>query len=109
MASPLLFRAASANTLTDITKLSQRTSYDDILVLVLTVLGLIGYLLRGIVWDKQDPYHHVWFERPQESEAGARQREKKTRNIAEKLQEAVRTLFPISLGCSHVLTGVPSS
>lgn len=89
MASSTLSNTVSANTFTEIAKLSQSASYDDILVLIIIVLGSIGYLLRGIVWDKQDPYHHVWFERPQESEAGARQKKKRTRNIAEKLEEAV--------------------
>lgn len=89
MATSIISSAVSSNTFTDIVKLSQSASYDDVLVLILIILGSVGYLLRGIVWDKQDPYHHVWFERPQESGASARQMKKRTRNIAEKLEEVV--------------------
>jgi len=107
MASSILSNAVSANALTDIAKLSQSASYDDILVLILVFLGSIGYLLRGIVWHKQDPYHHVWFERPQESETGARQIRKRTRNIAEKLEEAVSAL-PLPQSCNKYSSAIGS-
>ena len=106
MASSILSCAVTASTFTDIAKLSQSASYDDILVLVLVILVSIAYLLRGIVWDKQDSCHHVWFERPQASGEGAKQAKKRTRNIAEKLEEAVSAPSHTSLVAYHgVITG----
>ncbi len=84
--------AVTSNTLTEIVKLSRSARNDDILVFVLVILASVGYLLRGIAWDKQDQYHHIWFERPQELGAAARQSKKRTRNIAQKLEEAVSTI-----------------
>jgi NADPH-ferrihemoprotein reductase len=62
-------------------------SYDDFLVLVILLAGSIAYIGRGTLWDKPDPYHHKWFERPQASVASLVAASKSTRNIAEKLAE----------------------
>ncbi|KAJ5762286.1 uncharacterized protein N7511_005668 [Penicillium nucicola] len=56
----------------------------------LAVLGGVsaGYLSRGLLWDKPDPYHHLWFERPQLKNGGQLgSASKETRNIAQKLEE----------------------
>ncbi|KAI9820784.1 MAG: hypothetical protein M1827_005155 [Pycnora praestabilis] len=92
MATSFISYAVSANTLSDLAKLSQSIALDDIAVLSVIALGTAGYLLRGIAWDKPDPYHHVWFERPQEKDAAGRQTKKETRNIAQKLEEAGKDL-----------------
>jgi NADPH-ferrihemoprotein reductase len=62
----------------------------------MAALGTVGiasaaYLLRGIVWDKPDPHHHIWFER-MGSKDGASSGPKATRDIAKKMEEAVSFL-----------------
>lgn len=47
-----------------------------------------AYMLNGIVWNKPDPYHDVWFRR-MESRSGVGGGGKATRNIAKKLEESV--------------------
>jgi hypothetical protein len=49
-----------------------------------------AYMLNGIVWNRPDPYHDVWFKR-MESRSGAGSGAKATRNIAKKLEESVST------------------
>ena len=75
-------------TISDLFYNTRGIGIDDFTALVLITLLTAGYFLRGIVWDKPDPYHHVWFERPQENAGAARNQE--TRDIAQKLEEAVR-------------------
>ena len=61
---------------------------DDVAAFTLIAILLTGYLLRGVVWDKPDPYRSVWFNKPQEADSEARGQE--TRDIAQKLEETVR-------------------
>ncbi len=70
-------------------EVSRGAAVDDVAVLGIFALFSAGYLTRGRLWDKPDPYHHLWFERPQDSQLGARNLKKETRNIAQKLEEAV--------------------
>ena len=51
---------------------------------------LLTYLSRGLLWDKPDPYRHVWFERPQFKDGAIIPQSQATRNIAKKLEETVR-------------------
>jgi len=62
---------------------------DDIFGLLVIAVASIAYLSRGLFWDKKDPLHHLWFEKPQ---AGLSERglESLDRNIATKLEESVR-------------------
>ena len=71
---------------------SKSAAYDDIAVLALLALGGAGYLTRGSLWDKPDPYHYKWFERPQESALAGRNIKRETRDIAQKLDETHRDL-----------------
>jgi NADPH-ferrihemoprotein reductase len=48
------------------------------------------YLLKGKAWDRPDPYHHIWFEKPQIADAPATTRVRETRDISQKLKETVR-------------------
>ncbi|KAE8144508.1 NADP/FAD dependent oxidoreductase [Aspergillus avenaceus] len=51
------------------------------------------FLSRGYLWDKPDPLHHLWFERPQLKNGGAiGSATKETRNIAKKLDESNKDL-----------------
>lgn len=68
--------------------LSKSAGYEDMAAMALVGAASAAYMFRGTLWDKPDPYHYKWFERPQElmgGRAGAQQ----TRNIAEKIQETV--------------------
>jgi NADPH-ferrihemoprotein reductase len=66
--------------------LIQRTQKDDVAFLALIVLAGIFYNLY--LKEKPDPYHHVWFERPQATDANAKGAD--TRDIGVKLEESVR-------------------
>ena len=71
-----------------LTKLHLYSGIDDVAAVVFFILGLITFLLRGILWDKPDPLHHLWFERRQELSVGFKQQTRKeTRDIAKKLDE----------------------
>jgi NADPH-ferrihemoprotein reductase len=70
-----------------IQQLIANPTYDDLLVLVILLAGGLAYATHGIFWDKPDPYHYKWFERPQGTVAGLVAASRSTRNIAEKLGE----------------------
>jgi NADPH-ferrihemoprotein reductase len=54
---------------------------------VIFLLGGLAYATHGTFWDKPDPYHNKWFERPQAAIASLAAGSRSTRNIAEKLAE----------------------
>ncbi|KAK6208668.1 NADP/FAD dependent oxidoreductase [Colletotrichum tabaci] len=56
----------------------------------LAAAGLLSaaYVLRGYAWDRPDPYEYIWYEKPQQDAAGGSSAaNKKSRNIAERLEE----------------------
>lgn len=72
----------------ELAKLPRSLNTDDVAALVFVIVGLAIHLLRGIVWDKPDPLHHLWFQRRQEEGEGFKQQaRKKTRDVAKKLEE----------------------
>lgn len=94
MANLLLSQPILNGTLSDILKDASRgAGYDDVAVLGFLALCSAGWMLRGTAWDKPDPYHYKWFERPQESQLSGKNIRKETRNIAQKLEETVRFFF----------------
>jgi NADPH-ferrihemoprotein reductase len=91
MAPSVLTEIARNGTFTAaLDQLSNNSGYDDYLVLGLLALGGVGFLTRGSVWDKPDPYHYKWFERPQEAFLNGNAAQYQTRNIAQKLDETAR-------------------
>ncbi|KAH7309301.1 NADPH-cytochrome P450 reductase [Rhexocercosporidium sp. MPI-PUGE-AT-0058] len=60
---------------------------DDAAFLALVLLCCIFYLK---IRDKQDPHHHLWFEKPQATASGGQKAE--TRDIGEKLEESKKDL-----------------
>jgi NADPH-ferrihemoprotein reductase len=68
----------------------RHTQKDDLVFLVLIILSGIFY--NVYIKEKPDPYHHVWFEKPQATDANAKAAD--TRDIAVKLEESVRTPPP---------------
>ena len=63
------------------------SSVGDFITLILLAFLGAAYLLRGIVWDKPDPYYYKYFERPQQLE-GSSSQQQATRNITQKLEES---------------------
>ena len=70
--------------------LPQYGSLDDFAAMAVLATLTALYLTRGIVWGKPNPYLHKMFESPQEKMGGLADSES-TRNIAEKLEQTVRT------------------
>lgn len=66
-----------------------RATYDDAAAGVLIALLSTGYSLRGIAWNKPNPYSYRWYERPQDNMPDDKSRQKITSNIAEQLEESV--------------------
>ena len=75
--------------LPQLVRLARNAALDDVAALGLVIIASAVYLLRGILWDKPDPFHYTWFERPQETDSEKKNLEKETRNIAQKLDETV--------------------
>lgn len=69
------------------------TSFLDLLALLFVGAGSVAYLFPQWTWNKPDPYHHIWFERPQQQEGGLNNASQTTRNIAQRLEELVRAIF----------------
>ncbi|CEI60576.1 NADPH--cytochrome P450 reductase [Fusarium venenatum] len=69
-----------------LSQLGPPQSIADITALSALGVASAAYLLRGIAWDRPDPYHHVWFER-MGSKSGASSGPKATRDIAKRLEE----------------------
>ncbi|KAK5058542.1 hypothetical protein LTR84_010805 [Exophiala bonariae] len=86
MSLTLLEFGHSAAFLSPLRESIARIELDDLLVLTILLAVSIAYFGRGIIWDKPDPYHQKWFERPQADFIGLNVT-KTTRNIAQKLAE----------------------
>ncbi|KAF2972657.1 hypothetical protein GQX73_g875 [Xylaria multiplex] len=61
----------------------------------LAALGVVSatYLVKGIPWNRPDPYYKRWFERPQFKDGFQSNRPTVTRNIAEKLKQTKVVIF----------------
>ncbi|RGP71158.1 nadph-ferrihemo reductase [Fusarium sporotrichioides] len=69
-----------------LSQLGPPQSITDITALSALGVASAAYLLRGIAWDRPDPYYHVWFER-MGSKGGASSGPKATRDIGKRLEE----------------------
>jgi NADPH-ferrihemoprotein reductase len=63
-------------------------SWTDVDALGLFALAGVGYSLRGIAWDRPDPYRHIYYERPQPRKGTARAASQNTRNVAQQLEDS---------------------
>ncbi|KAF2658340.1 cytochrome P450 reductase 2 [Lophiostoma macrostomum CBS 122681] len=59
----------------------------DGVAVFLFLLSALGYLTRGRIWDRPDPYYGKYFERPQLQDGESASRHQASRNVAERLQE----------------------
>ncbi|KAF2441066.1 cytochrome P450 reductase 2 [Karstenula rhodostoma CBS 690.94] len=64
------------------------SSVPDGVAAVLVLLSALGYMTRGRMWDKPDPYYKVWFERPQLEDGASSSKGAITRNVAQRLEES---------------------
>ena len=71
----------------------QHTQKDDVTFLALIILSSIFY--NFYINEKPDPYHHTWFEKPQQTDANAKGAD--TRDIGLKLTEGVSQVSPTFL------------
>ncbi|KAJ4263899.1 hypothetical protein NW762_005936 [Fusarium torreyae] len=78
--------AFAADAVARLSQLGPPQTIADIAALSAVGVASAAYLLRGIAWDRPDPYHHIWFER-MGSKDGASSGPKATRDIAKKLEE----------------------
>ncbi|KEQ68143.1 hypothetical protein M436DRAFT_86636 [Aureobasidium namibiae CBS 147.97] len=83
MAIELAFGFSFNNVLT---RLPYGAGLEDLAMMAILGAASTAYMSRGRLWDKPDPYHYKWFERPQE-QMGGKARAQQTRNIMEKLEE----------------------
>lgn len=51
------------------------------------LLSALGYLTHGRVWDKPDPHHSIWFDKPQLADGASSGKVTATRDVAQKLAE----------------------
>ena len=80
----ILSKLVGISSSASVERIFQRTQNDDYAFLALIVLSVIFYNL--CIKAKPDPYHHLWFEKPQQADANAKGAD--TRDIGEKLEEA---------------------
>jgi hypothetical protein len=82
---------ASMSKMVDVSSLAgletilQHSQKDDVAFLVFLVFT--GLFYQFFFKDKPDPYHHIWFEKPQATDANAKGAD--TRDIGQKLEESV--------------------
>ena len=70
-----------------LSKLVPSSSIDAAALLAVTV-GSTVYFLRNSIW--RDPYHHLWFDRPQLLEdGGSGDKSRSTRDVSQKIHELV--------------------
>jgi len=63
------------------------SSNADVVALSLIVLSALGYLTNGRVWNKADPHHGVWFEKPQVANEKSNGKPTVSRDISRRLTE----------------------
>lgn len=71
-----------------LTRLLHGAGPEDLAMMAVLGAASTAYMSWGRLWDKPDPYHYKWFERPQE-QLGGKLGAQQTRNIMEKLEETV--------------------
>lgn len=94
MASTPLSNVLSPKHFEQILQLATPTTIADYVALSIISLTIATCLSRGIVWDQQDPYQNLAFERPQLRNGGREDATSRmeTRNIAFKLEETGKNI-----------------
>lgn len=74
--------------LIDVVEVLRPRTWPDVAALVFVCIVYAGFALRNHTWDKPDPLDYIFYERPQEKDGG-QSANRKTRNIAHRLEELV--------------------
>lgn len=82
-----LSKVVDISSLASLQVILQRSQKDDLAFLAFAILSGIFY--NFYIREKPDPYHHVWFEKPQQTDGS---RKVDTRDIASKLEETKKDL-----------------
>jgi NADPH-ferrihemoprotein reductase len=82
-----LSKMVDLSSYTSVESILQHTQKDDVAFLAFVILSGIFY--NFYIKEKPDPYHHIWFEKPQQTDANAKGAD--TRDIGLKLEESVST------------------
>lgn len=82
---PSLSKMVDISSFASVESILQHTQKDDFAFLTFIILSGIFYNLY--IKEKPDPYHHIWFEKPQQT--GANTKGADTRDIGLKLEECV--------------------
>jgi NADPH-ferrihemoprotein reductase len=80
-----MFSSIESSSLIGVESILEHIQKDDALFLALVILSGIFY--NFYVRDKPDPYRHVWFEKPQQTDFNRKGPE--TRDIGLRLEESV--------------------
>jgi len=80
-----VFKMMDVSSLVVVETILRRTQTDDIAFLALVFVT--GLFYTRYFKNKPDPYHHVWYEKPQATDANAKGAN--TRDIGLKLEESV--------------------
>lgn len=63
------------------------SSNADVVALFLVVFSALAYLTNGHVWNKRDPHHGVWFEKPQLANGSSDDKATASRDISRRLAQ----------------------
>ena len=83
-------------TFSTILRHSAPQSTSDLVSITAIGIALVAYTLKGTPWNRPDPYHNLWFERPQFKDGSQPNRPRASRNIAEILKQGVGLLVDVS-------------
>ncbi|KAM5347345.1 hypothetical protein ACJ41O_010350 [Fusarium nematophilum] len=89
----MAFNTTGTQAITDaiesvIESLSKNLSHDDYFLLPLVLLGSAFVINKGSLIPQKDPYHYMWFQRPQAPAGTDVQVNKKSRNVADLIKES---------------------
>lgn len=64
----------------------------DVTALCVLLTATLAYLLHGTVWNKKDPFLHLYFERPQTQNGAGSAAARQNRNIASQMRDLQKTV-----------------
>lgn len=80
-----MFSSIESSSLIGVERILEHIQKDDAIFLALVILS--GVLYNFFIKDKPDPYRHVWFEKPQQTDVNRKGPD--TRDIGLRLEESV--------------------
>lgn len=84
-----LLRSSSSDSLLEALTIARPESVADYVAFITFLAVFCLYVSRGKAWDRPDPLHYMWFERPQLKDGIQKTTNKQTRNVAQRMEELV--------------------